>query len=120
MSRLPYHIQEALEVEELYLPTRNEKNPVINEIVASINGVSDEERVELNVGGYVRIPMLDHEWLMVESVMERRGSDDVPVFYAELINRAGDMEVSLDANPMTGEITNISVQHRSMRGYLDR
>ena len=123
-SRLPETLAEQLAVDKLTLRhgLKENANHHAKTIVDSLNGENDAERVELEIGGYVRVPTSEYEWIVVEAMMEPEhgsmpGPDTNYVMYVELVNKQGNMEVSLDIDASCGEIYNLQVSHMNNLGH---
>lgn len=122
-NRLPEQIAEQLEVDELSFRHGHRGNVShhAKTILDSLNGENDHEKIELEVGGHVRVPTSEYDWIVVEWVMEQQNGPPVEagsqyVMYVELVNKAGNMEVSLDIEPTRGEVYNLQVSHMNNLG----
>jgi hypothetical protein len=122
-NRLPEAIAEHLEVDELSFRHGHRENVShhAKTILDSLNGENGHEKIELEVGGHVRVPTSEYDWIVVECVMERDTGPPVEsgseyVMYVELVNKAGNMEVSLDIEPTRGEVYNLQVSHMNNLG----
>lgn len=118
--KLPELTEDILGVDELYLPESHHKGAsrkhyFAKRIVDDLNGESKSERVELSIGGYVKVSNSEFEWVDVESRMESVGEEDATAFHVAMITKDG-MEVSFSVMAHTGEIREMNIMHESQMG----
>ena len=119
VSKLPDAISEHLTVDKLSLRhgRKESSRHALKTVVDSLNGENDAERIELEIGGYVQVSTSKYKWVVTDVMMESQGamhySEMDYVLYVELINKAGDLEVSLDIDPSNGEIYNLEIACRN-------
>lgn len=120
VSKLPDTLAEQLTADTLSLRHGHKETAHhhTKTIVDSLNGENNAERIELEIGGYVRVPTSEHEWIVVETMLEAQSATPGPnteyIMYVELVNKVGNIEVSLDIDPSRGEIHNLQVSHNTL------
>lgn len=112
MNRLPRIVDQYVEVEELQLPKRFDSRPG-EELIESINGEEDSEKIDLQVGGYVKIFLSEREWMVSHAQTEYVDPEDRVVLYVDLVDARSNTEVTLEVDTSSGVVSQLEVARRS-------
>lgn len=111
MTRLPETVANLIGPEKLRFRD-GYGNDIARDVLDSLNGESQIERVELNVGGHVRISLSEYQWIVADAMSEKVALEDRHTVHVELVNAEGTLEVRLEIEPERGEVHQLEISHR--------